>query len=726
MATISPLSPPLLLPSKRKRKPKTPSSPSSSPSLLSTRQLHARALRLCTTQSFNHAIRSYTSISLHNHSLNLFLSMLHSNLTPNQFTFPFVLKSCVGLNGLSLGLQIHASVVKLGCFECNDYCACAVLDLYVKLVGLEDALQVFERMKQIDGDGAAWNLMIMALVQNGFFEKGFELMEEMEDQGLKPGIRTWNSILAGCVKSRKIELAFHILREMVSKSHLKPNTATLNTIISIISSIPSSNIIKELHGFILKNSQIIGLGPINSDRIISTLASAYSRTKLIDYAYKLFHQVRLKIEILYICMIEGFLDSGQVDKSFEVFREMAFQFGYDARSMAKFPLTLILPKCEPTSKNGLEIHAYAYRNNLEFDTSVCNALMAMYSKRGNIDYANKIFRRAFEKDVVSFNTMISNLISIGDSDVAFELFNEMLAHEIKPDEYTFCSLIHGCGFCSYLKQGTAFHAQIFKLGFYDSDLAVENALMNCYGNCGCIQDAHKVFDEMKHKDIISWNTLISSYGFSPNPKKSLALFQTMQERGFKPNQITFTALLSACSHAGLGQEALSLFETMSKNYDITPNLGHYCCIVDCLSRVGQLKKALDLINSMPLKPDDCIWGALLNGCRIHNEVELAEFVTKKLLDLDPNHSGYWILMSNTYAEASRWSDVRQVREKMNRMGVRKNPGFSWVESEMGGLDRFYNGDKLHERSDEIYLMLDGLIDQLKDEGYVPLYELNNI
>lgn len=549
-------------------------------------------------------------------------------------------------------------------------------------------------------------------------------MEEMTSEGVQPEISTWNSVISSCVDCREINLALHVLREMTSKCRIKPNPATFNTLLAIIAAIPSGNIIKELHGFILRNLELIGLGPVDSDRVISTLASGYAHNKLVEYAHRLFLQVRLKINLLFNSVIEAFLGSGQSEKAFDVFREMAFQFVYDARPISEFSLTLILPECAQISKRGLEIHAYAYRNNLERDTSVCNALMAMYAKRGDITSAGRIFQGNFVKDRVSWNTIIAIYSMVCDFCTAFNMFDEMTSYEIRPDEYTFSCLLNCCGSCSYLKKAMASHAQILKMGLYDSYPAIQNALMDTYGNCGCIQDAQKVFDEIGSKDIISWNTVISSYRFSTNPGKSFTLFDTMQERGFRPNRITFTALLSACSHMGLVKRALYYFKIMRTKYGITPDLGHYCCVVDCLARVGELYRAWEFINAMPIEPDDQTWSALLNGCRIHGQLELAEIVTKKLLDLDPNHSGYWVLLSNTYADASRWNDKDQLRAAMKERGVKKTPGLSWVETSTGELHSFFNGDKLHAQCHDIYSALDGLMENLRDEDYEPVLDLD--
>ncbi|KAG0495547.1 hypothetical protein HPP92_000238 [Vanilla planifolia] len=184
-------------------------------------------------------------------------------------------------------------------------------------------------------------------------------------------------------------------------------------------------------------------------------------------------------------------------------------------------------------------------------------------------------------------------------------------------------------------------------------LVVQNALVDVYGKSGSIQDARKVFDKMVSCDIISWNTNISCYGFSGCPQEAILLFEEMKLEGLKPDRVTFIALLSACSHAGMVDQGLDYFKSMSTQYGIIPDVVHYACIVDNVGRLGELDRAYQFIKDMPMEPDDCIWSALLSSCRIHGNLKLAEAAAKNLVKLKPQHSGYWVLLSNIYSAASR-------------------------------------------------------------------------
>lgn len=561
--------------------------------------------------------------------------------------------------------------------------------------------------------------MILRCAQDGFLDESFELMAAMEEHGVPVGTSTWNAVIAGCVRAGDAELAVQLLGEMVSAPGVAPNAATFNTLLHVIAALRHVDVVKELHAFVLRNAEVVGFGPVDLDRLWESLAAGYMRSCCAAYAGRVFRDVRVSTCHLGNLMVSGFLNSGQHSQAFDVFREMAFSCASQAQHLPTVSLTLVLPEVHPATKRGLEIHAYAYRHGFECDTSVCNALMVMYAKRDNIDSADKIFQALLNKDTVSWNTMISSHAVVHDFDLAFKLFREMQHNYIKPDEYTFTSVLNACSFACYLRQAMALHGQMLKMGLCHSYLDDMNSLMDAYGKCGSIEDAQKVFDETDRKDTISWNVIISCYGYSASPQQAIQRFHQMQDQGYRPNRVTFIALLAACSHAGLLDEALHYFEQMDRAYNIAPDEAHHACIVDCFGRAGQLEKAYGFIMGMSIVPNACVWGALLSSCRIHGNIDLAEICAEKLIELDPQHSGYWILLKNIYAKAMRWNDVTQLQAAMKDRGIKKCPGYSWIEVGDNEIHRFLTGDQLHKQCDHIYEVLGGLTEQMIDEGYEP-------
>lgn len=141
-------------------------------------------------------------------------------------------------------------------------------------------------------------------------------------------------------------------------------------------------------------------------------------------------------------------------------------------------------------------------------------------------------------------------------------------------------------------------------------------------------------------------------------------------------------------------------------------------MVDLFSRAGLLQEARQLIDDMPMPANAVVWGALLGGCKIHRDAELAEHVLKQLILLEPWNSGNYVMLSNIYSNSGRWEDAAKLRLDMKAKGVEKVPAYSWVEFD-GKVHEFRVGNKSHPLMDQIYKKLDELGMEIKAMGYRP-------
>ncbi|KAK9273090.1 hypothetical protein L1049_017897 [Liquidambar formosana] len=175
--------------------------------------------------------------------------------------------------------------------------------------------------------------------------------------------------------------------------------------------------------------------------------------------------------------------------------------------------------------------------------------------------------------------------------------------------------------------------------------------------------------------------MINGYGLNGYGTEALKTFADMLHCGIKPNEIVFISVLSACSHCGLEYEGWSWFYSMEEKYGVPPKLAHYACMVDLLSRQGNIEEALEFVNKMPVEPDKRIWGALLAGCRLTpGSIEIAELVADRLVGLDPQNTSYYVILSNLYADQGRWGDVERLRKLLDERGLRKTVGCSMIEA----------------------------------------------
>ena len=254
------------------------------------------------------------------------------------------------------------------------------------------------------------------------------------------------------------------------------------------------------------------------------------------------------------------------------------------------------------------------------------------------------------------------------------------------------------------------------------NVIVNTAMIDMYCKCGRVELARRAFDRMKERNVKSWTAMVAGYGSHGLAGEALRLFSEMVGPGSgpRPNHVTFLSVLSACSHAGLAREAWHWFRSMRRDHGLVPGVEHYGCMVDLLGRAGDLGGAHGLISEMSeaAAPDFVIWGSLLGACRVHKNGGLGDLAAAKLLELDPENSDHYVLMSNIYADAGRWGDVERMRSLMRARGLSKPPGFSVLE--LGGeFHLFFVGDRDHPRRGEIYGFLEGLTARLRESGYSP-------
>ncbi|XP_068667599.1 pentatricopeptide repeat-containing protein At5g66520-like [Aristolochia californica] len=384
----------------------------------------------------------------------------------------------------------------------------------------------------------------------------------------------------------------------------------------------------------------------------------------------------------------------------------------DSNSFASSSLISMYNNC-----GCVDLARHLFDKMLDFNLVACNAMISGHLNAGDLRSARWLFERMPERDGVSWSTMVAGCVQLGDPKQSLELFSDMWSSKVDVDEVILASLLSACAQQGLLDRGKWFHAYLYRSGV-KLDVVLCTSLIDMYSKCGGIEIAYRLFSSMPAKDKLAWNAIIQGLAMNGYGKRSIGVFQEMQCLGEEPDEVTFVGVLSACSHAGLLQEGQKYFELMTEFYCIKPSLEHCGCMVDLLGRTGHLEDALEFIKKMPVEPNAAIWGALLGGCFIYGNMELGEYVGKHLVELEPHHSGRYVLLSNLYANANQWDKARRVRELMKKKGIQKIPGKSTIEAK-GTVHEFAIGDKSHAQTKEIYQMLDKMMKRIAEAGYVP-------
>ncbi|XP_027343966.1 pentatricopeptide repeat-containing protein At1g03540-like [Abrus precatorius] len=280
-------------------------------------------------------------------------------------------------------------------------------------------------------------------------------------------------------------------------------------------------------------------------------------------------------------------------------------------------------------KNLKRIHARTIVLGVSRYDFIGSKLVSSYASCAQLHEANTIFSFTVRKSTFLFNSLIRAYSSLNLFSQSLSLFRQMLLAYKPFDRYTLPVVLKSCAGLLALRFGQQVHGAVFVNGF-GLDLANSNALINMYVKCGYLVSARKVFDRMWKRNVITWSTMMAGYGMHGAFGEVFECFDRMVEAGERPDEITFTTVLSACSHGGFVDKGREYFEMMEGRFGVKPGRQHYTCMVDILGRVGQVEEAEKLILRMEVRPDEALWGALLGACKTHGKVEVAERVAERV------------------------------------------------------------------------------------------------
>lgn len=396
-------------------------------------------------------------------------------------------------------------------------------------------------------------------------------------------------------------------------------------------------------------------------------------------------------------------------------------------------------------------HACMIKMGLGFAVKARNTAMDMYVKCGLMDSAKMVFGEMPVRNIVSWTVllwgvmkweglekgknlfdemperneiawtiMIARHVENGFIREAFKLLTEMVfGYGLYLDSTSsLCSILSACTQSGDVVMGKWLHSYALRATTEAStDVKFGTALLDMYAKCGRIDTAVRVFNSMHTRNVVTWNAMLGGLAMHGKGTMVLDMFHQMLEE-IKPNDVTFTAVLSACSHSGLVDEGRRLFYSLESVFGTRPSMENYACMVDLLGRSGHLEEAEAVIRGMPMRPNEVVLGSLLGACSVHRAPEVGERLMKDLIRMYPHNTEHHVLLSNMYALSGKTARADSFRRDLRDRGIRKPPGVSTMYIN-GQIHQFTVGERSHPQINEVYLMLDEMIKKLKLAGYVP-------
>ncbi|KAK8456871.1 hypothetical protein SEVIR_3G087000v4 [Setaria viridis] len=504
--------------------------------------------------------------------------------------------------------------------------------MYGKFGDLEASMRVFNGMPE--KNEVSWNSALGCFVHAGFYEDVLELFRAMSEQGVTPGSVTLSSLLPALVDLGYFHLG------------------------------------KEVHGYSIRRAMDLDIFIANS------LMDMYAKFGCSEKASAIFEKIEARNVVSWNAMIANLAQNGAESEAFRLVIEMQ----KSGECPNSFTIVNLLPACSRVAslKIGKQIHAWSIRRSLMSDLFVSNALIDAYAKCGQLSSARNIFDRS-EKDDVSYNTLIGGFSQSPCCFESLHLFEQMRSAGVEYDAVSFMGCLSACANLSAFKQGKEIHGVLVRR-LLSTHPFLANSLLDLYTKGGMLDTASKIFNRITQKDVASWNTMILGYGMLGQLDVAFELFDLMKDDGIDYDHVSYIAVLSACSHGGLVERGKKYFSQMLAQ-NMKPQQMHYACMVDLLGRAGQLSESAEIIKNMPFRANSDVWGAMLGSCRIHGNIELARWAAEHLFELKPEHSGYYTLLMNMYAEVGMWSEANEIKTLMKSRKVQKNPAYSWVQND---------------------------------------------
>ena len=453
--------------------------------------------------------------------------------------------------------------------------------------------------------------------------------------------------------------------------------------------------------------------------------------------------------VSYNTLISGFMHFGRYSEALKIFRRMQRLFNKSRIEIDKFTVIAISAACGGIADLCAlrQIHGAVVSVGLDLNLIISNALIDAYGKCGDAETSRQIFERMEIRDVFSWTCMVTvyaicgelpkahrvfdrmpNTNSIswsaliagyareGKWESVLSLFMAMIEEGLAPTAFTLVSALGACSRAALLGRGRQIHGYIMRRSpggeCYNGNPFIQNSLIDMYAKCGNMRSASKLFERMRERDVVSWNSMVTGFARDGDRERSMGSIKEMIRSGVAPNNVTLLAALSACSHTGVLAEAPHLLDLI-REHGLYPQPEHYAAVADLLGRSCCLKEASELTTIASQVDSALSWDAILGACCVHGNLALAKTASEALFVLEPCNAGRYVTLCNIYSSAGKWEESRKLRKLMKEKGFKKEPARSWIELQ-GIKHAFLAEDTSHCQTEDIYSTLAFLFNYSKE------------
>uniref|UniRef100_A0A7N0T930 DYW domain-containing protein n=1 Tax=Kalanchoe fedtschenkoi TaxID=63787 RepID=A0A7N0T930_KALFE len=423
--------------------------------------------------------------------------------------------------------------------------------------------------------------------------------------------------------------------------------------------------IQELHQFI---PPIIKNGFYNEHLFQTKLVSLFCNYGALQEAVKVFDPIEDKIDPLYHTLLKGYTKFASLEEAVRFFNRMRC----DGVVPVVYNFAYLLKVCgtESDYRLGRELHGQLVVNGYALNLFAMTSLANMYAKCGLVEDAYKMFDRMPEKDLVSWNTVISGYAQNGKAKIAMEMVLRMQEEKVRPDSITMVSVLPAAADMGSLRIGKTIHGFVIRDGC-DSQVNICTALVDMYGKCGRVDVARLIFDKMERKTVVTWNSMIDGYVQGGYPEKGLEIFDKMLNEGVEPSDVSIMEALHACADLGDVEKGMAVHRLMDE-LGLGENVSVMNSLISMYSKCMRVDKAADVFDKLQMKTT-VSWNAMILGFAQNGHINeaLTCFCKMQAENIKPD-SFTMVSVIPAVAELSILRQAKWIHGLVVRAGFEKN------------------------------------------------------
>ncbi|CAA0405072.1 unnamed protein product [Arabidopsis thaliana] len=453
-----------------------------------------------------------------------------------------------------------------------------------------------------------------------------------ESFDIRSDVYIWNSLVSGYSKNSMFHETLEVFKNLLKTSSCVPDSFTYPNVIKAYGALGREFLGRMIHTLVVKSGYVCDVV------VASSLVGMYAKFNLFENSLQVFDEMPERDVASWNTVISCFYQSGETEKALELFERMESS-GFEPNSIS---ITVALSACSRLLylERGKEIHRKYVKRGFELDEYVNSALVDMYGKCDCLEMAREVFQQMTRKSLVAWNSMIKGYVAKGDSKSCVEFFNRMIVEGTRPSQTTLTSILMACSRSRNLSHGKFVHGYVVR-SVVDADIYLNCSLIDLYFKCGEANLAETVFSKTQKEVVESWNVMISGYVGVGNWFKAVEVYDQMVSVGVKPDVVTFTSVLSACSKLAALEKGKQIHMFISESSLETDEL-LMSALLDMYSKCGNVEEASRIFNSIP-KKDVVSWTVMISAYGSHGQPREALYHFDEMLKFGVKPDGVTLL-----------------------------------------------------------------------------------